>query len=293
MSITITAELVKKLRERTNAAMMDCKKALVEAEGDIEKAIELMRKTGIAKAVKKGDRIAAEGTILVLPSSDAKFAVLVEVNCETDFVARQEKFQNFAKEVGAKALQSKISTLEVLQQTFDESRLHLISEIGENITLRRYAFCEAPAGGIIGTYAHGDAAGHRIGTCVVLKKGSLELAKDLAMHVAALNPEYVSSDQVPANRLEKEKEIFIEQTRQEGKPEAMFEKIVAGKLKKFSTDITLLGQSFVKDPSKTVEALLKESGAEVHSFIRFEVGEGIEKKEDNFVQEVMQQVKGE
>lgn len=291
--MSISAELVKKLRERTNAGFMECKKALVETAGDIEKAIDLMRKTGLAKAVKKGDRIAAEGSITVLQSGDAKFAVLLEANCETDFVARQEKFQSFAKDVAAKGLQSKIPSLEALQQTFDETRLHLISEIGENITLRRYAFCEAKGDGVLGTYAHGDANGYRIGTCVVLKKGSVELAKDLAMHVAAMNPEYVSAADVPSARLEKEKEIFIDQTRQEGKPEAMLEKIVAGKIKKFATDITLLGQAFVKDPSKSIEALLKESGAEVQSFVRFEVGEGIEKKEDNFVQEVMQQVKGE
>lgn len=291
----ISAALVKELRDRTNAGMMECKKALVDTQGDIEQAIELMRKSGLAKAVKKAGRIAAEGTIVVLMSKDGKRAILLEVNSETDFVAREERFREFAKKAGTFALEHAISNIEALQQSseIEETRLALVSALGENIALRRLALFELlldNSPGYIGIYGHGDAHTVRIGTVVILKKGTPELARDLAMHVAAMNPEYLSSADLPASRLEKEKEIFIVQTREEGKSEAMLEKIVAGKLKKFSTDITLLGQSFVKDPSKTIESMLKETGAEVASFTRFEVGEGIEKKQDNFAAEVMAQV---
>lgn len=287
----ISAALVKELRERTNAGMMECKKALMESYGDIELAIENMRKAGQAKAVKRASKVAAEGTIIVLARSDAKRALLLEVNSETDFVSREARFQQFAKEAGEKALQEGIQDIAVLQEKIDSTRLELISSLGENITLRRLCLKEVKEG-IIGAYAHGDANGVRIGTLVVLKKGSLTLARDLAMHVAAMNPEYLRSEDIPESRLQKEKEIFMEQTREEGKPEAMLEKIVAGKLKKFSTEATLMGQAFVKDPEKTVEALLKAEGAEIDSFVRYEVGEGIEKKQDNFAEEVMAQVKG-
>lgn len=293
--MNISAALVKELRERTNAGMMECKKALVDAQGDIDQAIELMRKSGLAKAVKKAGRIAAEGTIIVLASKDGKRAILLEVNSETDFVAREDRFREFAKNTGVFALEQGIGTIEALHSRpeIEEKRLALVSALGENIALRRVMLLESPAGGTLGIYGHGDAHTVRIASVVVLKKGSEALAKDIAMHVAAMNPEYLSSQDVPAARLEKEKEIFVEQTREEGKPEAMFDKIVAGKLKKFATDITLLGQNFVKDPGKTIESLLKESNAEVDSFVRFEVGEGIEKKQDNFAEEVMAQVKGQ
>lgn len=292
MTMTITAALVKELRERTNAGMMECKKALVESNGDIDKAIEAMRKAGQAKAVKKASRTTAEGTIFVQASSDAKVGVMVEVNCETDFVAREDKFKNFVQMVGKLALEKKISNTEALQQATEQQRLELVGLLGENVTVRRLAYQETPQG-VIGAYAHGDANGVRIGVLVTLKTGTVELAKDLAMHVAAMNPEYLTTEQVSEARLEKEKEIFISQTLEEGKPEAMVEKIVAGKIKKFATEVTLVGQSFVKDPSKTVETLLKEANASVDSFVRFEVGEGIEKQEDNFVQEVMAQVRGD
>lgn len=293
MTMTITAALVKELRERTNAGMMECKKALVESNGDIDKAIEAMRKSGQAKAVKKASRQTAEGTAFVQASPDAKVGVLVEVNCETDFVAREDKFKNFVQMVGKLALDKKISNIEALQQATEQQRLELVGLLGENVMVRRLAYQEAPPQGVIGAYAHGDANGVRIGVLVTLKTGTVELAKDLAMHVAAMNPEYLTTAEVPEARLEKEKEIFISQTLEEGKPEAMVEKIVAGKIKKFATEVTLVGQSFVKDPSKTVEALLKEANASVDSFVRFEVGEGIEKQEDNFVQEVMAQVRGD
>lgn len=289
---SISAALVKELRDRTNAGMMECKKALVEANGDIEQAIELMRKSGLAKAVKKAGRIAAEGSVVVLISKDAKRAILLELNSETDFVAREDRFRAFAKKAAAFALDHGISDIEALQNhsEIEEDRLAMVSALGENIALRRLSIFECPEGGSLGIYAHGDSHTTRIGAVVILKKGSQELARDLAMHIAAMNPEYLSSLEVPLERLEKEKEIFIVQTKEEGKPEAMLEKIVAGKLKKFSTDITLLGQSFVKDPSKTIESLLKENHAEVLAFARFEVGEGIEKKQDNFAAEVMAQV---
>lgn len=289
---TIKAEQVKELRERTNAGMMECKKALIEANGDIEKAIEAMRTSGLAKAVKKAGRVAAEGIIMVLVAQDGRSAVLVEVNCETDFVAREERFKSFAREVAKIALDSKIQDVEALQKAVDPTRLELITTLGENITVRRLFFVEIKEGAI-GAYAHGDANGIRIGSIVVFKKGNAELARDLAMQVAAMNPEYVRESEIPKERFEKEKVIFTEQTREEGKPEAMLEKIVEGKLKKFATEITLLGQTFVKDPSKKVDALLKEQGAEIASMVRFEVGEGIEKKQDNFAAEVMAQVKGE
>ena len=294
--MAITAALVKELRDRTQAGMMECKKALEASNGDIEKAIEKMRKEGQAKAVKKAARATAEGIVVVLSSATAKQAVLVEVNCETDFVAREERFKQFAKMAGEKALAQKINTIEALQAATDEDRLNLVSQLGENVTVRRLAYQETPDG-VIGVYAHGDANGVRIGSMVVLKNGSLELAKDLAMQVAAMNPEFIQAADVPLARLDKEKEIMtaqtLEQVREDGKPIEMVEKIVAGKLKKFATEVSLLGQAFVRDPAKTVEKLLAETTSIVENFVRFEVGEGVEKKEDNFVEEVMAQVRGE
>ncbi len=293
--MSITASLVKELRERTNAGMMECKKALVESNGDLEMAIEALRKAGQAKAVKKASRTAGEGTIVVLAANDAKSAVLVEVNCETDFVAREEKFMQFAKSAATIALQNKLSVVEDLQKATDAARLELVGQLGENITVRRIAL-HTVRDGVVGAYAHGDANGVRIGALVVLKKGNVESARDLAMQVAAMNPEYLTTAEIPQVRLDKEKEIYLAQTadqlREEGKPLDKLEMIVAGKLKKFSKEVSLLGQPFVKDPNLTVEKWLKEVGAEVQSFVRFEVGEGIEKKEDNFVEEVMAQVRG-
>lgn len=289
----ISAALVKELREKTNAAMMECKKALTEADGDMDKAIDILRMAGQAKAVKKASLQAAEGRVVVLGSADGTQAVLVEVNCQTDFVAREEKFKNFVQKVAQKALALGAKAEEKLSAETDAERLELVVQLGENISVRRVAFCETSAG-VVGAYGHGDANGVRIGALVVLSKGPVELARDLAMQVAAMNPEYLRTSDVPAARLEKEKEIFLVQTREKesDKSEDMIQKIVAGKLGKFSKEVTLLGQPFVKDPTKTVEALLKESGAEIQSFVRFMVGEGVEKKEDNFVAEVMAQVRG-
>jgi len=288
---TITAAEVKELRDRTNAGMMECKKALMEANGDIEKAVLLLREAGQAKAVKKAGRIAAQGTIIALVNSQGNQAVLLEINCETDFVAREERFKNFAQKAAAKALNKGLDKLESLQPLVEEARLELVATLGENISLRRLAELKVSQG-VIAAYTHGDVNTARIGVLVALKRGSVELARDLAMHIAAMNPEYFSSQEIPPDRLEKEQAVFTVQTREEGKPEAMIEKIVAGKLKKFTADITLLGQAYVKDPSKTVESLVKDQGGEIDSFVRFEVGEGIEKKKDDFVAEVMAQVKG-
>ncbi len=256
---TITAAQVKELRERTNAGMMECKKALVEAGGDIDKAIAAMQLAGQANAIKKAGRTASEGTIVVL--GDGKRGVLVEVNCETDFVAREDKFKHFAKTAGEKALQSGLSSTEALQKETDEARLTLVGQLGENVTVRRLAFCESQPSGAVGAYAHGDANGIRIGVLVMLKQGDQALARDLAMQIAAMNPEFLSINDVPDAR------------------------------KSQASDITLMSQAFLKEPSKTVEAILKERGAVIESFVRFEVGEGIEKKEDNFVAEVMAQIR--
>ena len=288
---TITAALVKELRERTGAGMMECKNALVGSNGDLEQAIEAMRKSGQAKAVKKGSRTAAEGTMVVLSTEDAKHAVLVEINCETDFVAREETFKQFAESVARIALDEGIQSCEALQNRTDEARLALVGQLGENITVRRFVAHQVDTG-VIGAYGHGDANGVRIGVLVVLNAGTLTLAKDLAMHVAAMNPEYLIAADVPADRLEKEKSIFLAQILEEGKSPDIAEKMLVGKIKKFLTDVTLEGQAFVKDPAQSIGSLLKAQSASINTFVRFAVGEGIEKKEDNFAEEVLAQVRG-
>jgi elongation factor Ts len=288
--MNITAEAVKQLRERTGAGMMECKRALVETQGDLDAASELMRKNGLAKADKKAARVAAEGTLAVERAGNQ--AVLVEVNCETDFVARGDDFQAFARDVAKVALGSKAAELEALMaqpdggSTLEERRRALIAKIGENITVRRFARIEST--GPLGAYLHGS----RIGALVAVEGGDETLAKDLAMHVAAVNPAYVSSAEVPADVLGKEREILTEQTKGEKKPPEILAKMIEGRLRKYLAEITLVGQPFVKDPDTTVEALLKKSKASVTRFVRFEVGAGIEKKQDDFVGEVMAQVKG-
>ncbi len=291
--MAITAALVKELRERTGAGMMECKKVLVETNGDIEAAIEAMRKSGAAKADKKAGRIAAEGTIALAMGDDNKSAVLVEVNCETDFVAKGDDFKAFAAEVAKQALEQGIGDAEALAEsklpsgaTVEETRRELIAKIGENISVRRVARVETD--GTIGAYLHGT----RIGVLVELKGGDAELAKDIAMHIAASKPECVSEADVPAELIEKEKEIFAAQAAESGKPAEIIEKMVTGRIAKFLKEITLVGQPFVKDPDQTVGKLLESKGAEVAGFSRLEVGEGIEKKEEDFVAEVMAQAKG-
>ncbi len=292
--MTITAAMVKDLRERTGAGMMECKRALTEAGGDIEKAIEAMRKSGAAKAVKKAGRVAAEGQVVITMSDDRKKASVVEVNCETDFVAKDENFIRFAEEVGEIALKEGVADVAELSgktmasgQTVEEARQELVSKIGENIQVRRAQIIEAGEGEL-GSYRHGV----RIGVVVEVAGGDETLAKDISMHIAATKPVCIDESEVPADLLEKEREIYVAQAKESGKPDNIVEKMVGGRMKKYLKEITLLGQPFVKNPDQTIEALLKEAGAKVLQFVRMEVGEGIEKKQEDFAAEVMAQVKG-
>ncbi len=289
--MNITADSVKQLRERTGAGMMECKKALVETQGDLDAAADLMRKTGMAKADKKASRVAAEGTVAIERSGAN--AVLIEVNCETDFVARSDEFQEFARLLAKSALAAAADTVEGLlasangATTLEEQRRALIAKIGENISVRRFVKVSAP--GALGTYIHGS----RIGSLVALEGGDEALARDLAMHVAAVNPAFIDSSEVPAAVLDKERDILTEQTKGEKKPPEIIAKMVEGRLRKYLAEITLLGQPFVKDPDTTVDKLVKKAGAKVVKFVRYEVGAGIEKKQDDFVSEVMAQVKAQ
>ncbi len=291
--MTVTASMVKELRERTGAGMMECKKALVAADGDLDAAAENMRKAGLAKADKKAGRVAAEGAVVVAVADDGKRSAIVEVNSETDFVAGSADFRDFAERVAAVALSAEPGDLDGLlaatmgEGSIEEARRALVAKVGENISVRRFATVSSDDR--IGSYVHGS----RIGVLVALRGGDADLARDIAMHVAASKPQHVSGDDVPAEVLAKEKEILSEQAKAEGKPENIVEKMVAGRLQKFISEITLLGQPFIKDPDVAVERLLKDGSAEVISFTRFEVGEGIEKKADDFVAEVMAQVRGE
>ena len=292
----ITAALVKELRERTGAGMMECKRALVENSGDIEAAIEHMRKTGLAKAAKKAGRIAAEGVIVVRQDPHARQAAMVEVNSETDFVAKGEEFRAFADAVAACALGHRPADLDALMQqpiaadgkdTVEVRRQQLVAKLGENINVRRFSLIESD-GGRLGIYLHGD----RIGVVVDVHGGDANLGKDVAMHIAASRPVCVDAAQVPADLVAKEREIYKAQAADSGKPPEIVEKMVDGRLKKFLNEITLTGQPFVKDPETTVGKLLQQAGASVKAFERFEVGEGIEKKSENFAEEVMAQVRG-
>jgi len=291
--MAITAALVKELRERTSAGMMECKKALVETDGDIDTAVEYMRKAGLAKADKKAGRIAAEGLIGTSLSADGKMAAMVEINSETDFVSKGEQFLGYLKEVTDLALANNCQDLESLLrvkmtngESVADAAKALIVSIGEKISVRRVVVLKTS--GVIGTYSHGA----RIAVLVDLHGGDLTLAKDIAMHVAASSPQCVSADDVSPELIEKEKEIFSAQAAESGKPADIIEKMVSGRIKKFLKEVTLLGQPFVKDPDTSVEKLLAAASASVVSFHRFEVGEGIEKKEENFADEVMAQVKG-
>ena len=288
----ITASMVKELRERTGAGMMECKKALSESSGDMDAAIELMRKSGQAKADKKASRVAAEGTIVVHITDDNKQGVILEVNCETDFVAKDESFLKFSNDVAQVIMDESPADVNALMntsladsETVESTRLALVSKIGENIQVRRFEKVIS-ASGALGKYMHGS----RIGVMVELENGGDDLSKDIAMHVAASKPICVDENGVPEETLQKEKEIFIAQAEGSGKPAEIIEKMVQGRLKKFLGEITLLGQPFVKDPDKSVGKLLKEKSASVISFIRYEVGEGVEKKSENFAEEVMAQV---
>ena len=294
--MAITASLVKELRERTGSGMMECKKALVETDGDIEAAIEMMRKSGQATAAKKAGRTAADGIVAVKYSDDAKNAVMVEVNCETDFVAKDENFTSFVDAVANCVLNSDVADVEALmdaplhageETTVNTAREALVAKIGENMNVRRFQRFQTD-NGILVSYQHGV----RIGVVVALEGGDEALGKDLAMHIAASNPVCVSEANVPSEMLDKEREIFKAQALESGKPENIVDKIVDGRVRKYLSEITLMGQNFVKDPDITVEKLLADAGATVTDFKRYEVGEGIEKKQENFAEEVMAQVKG-
>ncbi|EDP59092.1 translation elongation factor Ts [Vibrio sp. AND4] len=279
---TVTAALVKELRERTGAGMMECKKALVEANADIELAIENMRKSGAAKAAKKAGNVAAEGAIIIKEENGV--AALLEVNCQTDFVAKDASFTAFAQEVAAAAVASKAS-VEELQAQFEETRVALVAKIGENINIRRVAYVE---GGALASYRHGEKIG-----VVVAGEGEAETLKHVAMHVAASRPEFVNPEDVPADVVAKEKEVQVEIAMNEGKPQEIAEKMVIGRMKKFTGEISLTGQAFIMEPKKTVGEMLKEKGAAVTTFVRLEVGEGIEKAaEMSFAEEVAAVQKG-
>jgi elongation factor Ts len=290
--MAVTASMVKELRERTGAGMMECKKALVETNGDMDAAIEHLRMSGLAQADKKASRIAADGRIGLATKADGTEAVMVEINCETDFVAKDANFQAFTDAVAANALVAASDDVEALMATESEgtslelARQALVTKIGENIQVRRMA--RMSGSNNIGAYVHG---GH-IGVLVGLEGGDEDLARDIAMHIAALNPAHIDVDDVPADVLEKEKQFLIAQAADSGKPADIIEKMVEGRMRKHLSSITLLGQDFVKDTDITVAKLLKQHGAKVKAFTRLVVGEGIEKKVDNFADEVMQQVKG-
>ena len=290
----VTASLVKELREKTGAGMMDCKKVLTETDGDLEKAAELLRERGIAKAAKKSGRVAAEGMVEAYISEDGKVGAVVEVNSETDFVAKNEEFRTFVMDVAKQVVTNNPATVEELLgqpsltvegKTVNEVLIEKIATIGENMSIRRFARFET-TDGLVEKYIHGDG---KIAVLVNMTNASKELAKDICMQVAAAKPEFVNREAVPAERVEKEKEILKAQTMNEGKPEAIAEKIVMGRINKFYEEICLVDQAFVKDPSMKVSQVLKD--ASVVEFARFEKGEGIEKKEENFAEEVMNQLK--
>ena len=277
--MTVTAAMVKELRQRTAAGMMDCKKALVEAEGDMELAIENMRKNGQAKAAKKAGNIAAEGAIIIKVSGNT--AAIVEVNCQTDFVAMDDNFLGFANAVADAALSSKV-TIEELQAQFEEKRIALVTKIGENINVRRVEYVE---GVNLASYTHGAKIG-----VVVAGEGDVEALKHIAMHVAASKPEYLTPDDVPADVVANEKRIQIEMAMNEGTPAEIAEKMVTGRMRKFTGEVSLSGQAFIMEPKKTVGEVLKEKGVTVSAFVRMEVGEGIEKKSEDFAAEVEAQL---
>lgn len=291
--MAISAAMVKELRERSGSGMMECKKALVETDGDMEAAIEVLRKSGLAKADKKAGRVAAEGLIVIEVSDDGKTAAQVEVNSETDFVAKKDEFVNFAREVAKLVLNEKPADVDALMasdmggKSVEDARKELVASLGENIGVRRFNLVTTD--GTLGAYLHGS----RIGVLVDLHGGDEVLAKDVAMHVAATNPASVSEKDLAPEVLDKEREIIAAQAAESGKPENIIEKMVEGRIKKFLAEVTLVGQPFVKDPDVTVGKLLDDANATVASFIRMELGEGIEKKQENFAEEVMAQVRGE
>ncbi len=289
--MAISASMVKELRERTGAGMMECKKALTEADGDMDAAVEAMRISGLAKADKKSGNTAAEGTVAIKLSDDGSSFGMVEINSQTDFAAKAEDFIAFTDKVVSAVLEQQPESVDALVidgQPVEEARKALVAKIGENIQVRRCAAGKS-AGGQYGEYSHGG----RIGVVCEVNGGDAELARDIAMHIAASKPVCVDESGVPAELLEKEKSIFSAEAAESGKPAEIIEKMVSGRIRKYLAEITLVGQPFVKNPDQTIAQLLKEKGATVVSFNRLEVGEGIEKKEENFAEEVMAQVRGE
>ncbi len=293
--MTITASMVKELRERTSAGMMECKKALSETDGDMEAAVQLLRTTGAAKADKKAGRVAAEGVVSIYISDNRKLGVIVEVNSETDFVAKGDDFKQFAADIAAVVAATNPADIDTLNasklpsgETVDEARRALIAKLGENITVRRFERIEAEGDAVISSYQHGL----KIGVLVESVGGNEDLGKDLAMHIAAMKPICVSTDQVPAEAVEKEKQVFSAQAAESGKPAEIIEKMITGRINKFLNEVALHGQDFVKDSSTTVGKLLKTENASVVNFTRLEVGEGIEKKVEDFAAEVAAQAKG-
>jgi len=292
--MAITAQMVKELREKTGAGMMDCKKALTETNGNMEEAIDFLREKGIASAAKKADRIAAEGTTFIL--SKGNDAVILEVNAETDFVAKNENFQSLVKELAEHLLENKpASVKEALEQKMDNGQIvseyvnAAIAKIGEKITLRRFEVKTKADNGAFGEYLH---MGGRIAVLTVLEGTTDEaVAKDVAMHIAAINPKYISRDQVSEEETEHERQVLTQQALNEGKPENIVAKMVEGRLRKFFEDICLLDQTFVKNPDQKVRQFVESNGGKVVEFIRFEVGEGLEKRQENFAEEVMSQIK--
>ena len=290
--MSIKASMVKELRDRTGAGMMECKKSLLEANGDMDRAIELLRTSGQAKAEKKASRIAAEGRIVI--ANNSFDAVLVEVNSETDFVAKDKNFVDFTNSIAKSLLNTNLTELDKFNncelsngRTVENIRTDLIAKVGENISIRRFSKIKGAQN--LGFYSHGS----RIGAIVSLKGGDKDLSKDIAMHIAASNPVCIDEKDVPEDLISREKRIYTEQALSSGKPPEIAEKMVNGRVKKFFKEITLLGQPFIKNPDKSIQDLLKNSNAVVIDFYRYEVGDGIEKSEENFADEVMKQIKGE
>lgn len=287
-------EMIKELRERTGAPMLDCKNALAEAGNDMEIAIQEMRKKGQAKAAKRAGKIAAEGVVVIKKSDDQRNALMLEVNCETDFVGREGTFIEFVDKLANQGLQQNIDNVDALlnmtskeaAKTFEQVREELVAKIGENIQVRRAH--KMQSSGTIGSYSHGN----RIGVLVSIDKDNAELAKDIAMHIAASNPLAIQKEDISPDILQKEREIYFSQAKETGKPDDVVEKIVAGRISKFVNEVCLLGQAFVKDPDKTIEQLLKQHQAKILGFVRYEVGEGIEKEKVDFAEEVKAQLEG-
>lgn len=293
--MSITASMVKELRERTGAGMMDCKKALTQTDGDMDKAVDFLREKGLAAAAKKASRVAAEGVVEAYVSEDAKVGVIVEINCETDFVAKTDNFQEMVGAIASHIAKTNPADLDALNASEIEAGKTVadlvtasIAKIGENISVRRFARYEV-ADGMVAAYIH---AGGKIGVLVNLKGGNAELGKDIAMHIAAANPSYLNREQVPTAELEHEKAVLSEQARNEGKPEKIIEKMVTGRIQKYYKEVCLLDQEFVKDPDFTIAKLVAANNTEIVEFARFQLGEGIEKRQDDFVAEVMAAAKG-